>query len=403
MSAVLRTADRLPGRTAAGKAACAVGYVALAWLFGGAAGFALAVLIVVSRWAFALPARYFWIGALGALGAAPIAIIAQGLPGSSVVGPEFGEHHLAAHFLVGASLALAAFAGLLDADRTHWRPPAKRRGAAAGGPAAAGALGPHPAQADLLPRRRTAADRAGYVVRLPWYGVLAVGRRARTIRPTKPTTPRPPEEPRPPKRGAPRAVGFGLTRPGTPTDAGADAPGAGQPPEPGGPVRTEEPDGSAPVPWSNAARTIEPTPVGEPVVEPAAEPPTPGPPSSIPTPVGESTREPDPDVPPEPDSGAFEESRTEVDGGAEPAEALEPLGHAELATEDEPLQQSEPLPPPESLQPPESPPPQERSGSAGPKSPRRRPPPRHASGRRGRRRPPRPRPPGPGSGEPPPR
>ena len=356
MSAVLRTADRLPGRTAAGKAACAVGYVALAWLFGGAAGFALAVLIVVSRWAFALPARYFWIGALGALGAAPIATIAQGLPGSSVVGPEFGEHHLAAHFLVGASLALAAFAGLLDADRTQWRPPAKRRGAAAGGPASAGALGQHPAQADLLPRRRTAADRAGYVVRLPWYGVLAVGRRARTIRPTKPTTPRRPEEPRPPKRGAPRAVGFGLTRPGTPTDAGGDAPGAGQPLEPGGPVRTEEPDGSAPVPWSNAGRTIEPTP-GEPVVEPAAE----------------------------------------------PAEALEPLGDAESATEDEPLQQSELLPPPESLQPPESPPPQERSGSAGPNSPRRRPPPRHASGRRRRRRPPRPRPPGPGSGEPPPR
>jgi hypothetical protein len=105
-------------------------YLALCWLFGGIAGLVVGAIVVVARGAFALPATYFWIGSLAAMAAAPAATIAQGLPGRSVVGPEFGEHHLAAHVLVGVSLALAGFAGLLELDRTHWRRPRGRAAAA---------------------------------------------------------------------------------------------------------------------------------------------------------------------------------------------------------------------------------------------------------------------------------
>jgi len=109
------------------KAACVVAYLAVAWLFGGSIGLAIGIAVVVARWAFGFATSWLWIGSIAALGAACVATFVQGLPTSSVVGPDFGAHHIAAHALVGASLALAAFAGLLEADRTRWRRPRRRR------------------------------------------------------------------------------------------------------------------------------------------------------------------------------------------------------------------------------------------------------------------------------------
>jgi hypothetical protein len=126
-TALGRSARRLPGRGVIAKAACVVAYVALAWLFGGTLGLVVGVAVVLSRWAFGFAASWLWIGSVGALTAACVATIVQGLPSRSVVGPDFGEHHIAAHVLVGVSLALAAFAGLLEADRTRWRRPRRHR------------------------------------------------------------------------------------------------------------------------------------------------------------------------------------------------------------------------------------------------------------------------------------
>jgi hypothetical protein len=249
MSAALRIAsNRLPGRSVAAKVLLALVYVALAWLFGGTAGLVVGVVVVVSRWVFGLPGRWYWIGALAALAAAPVATIAQGLPGSSVVGPEFGEHHLAAHVLVGISLALAAFAGLLETERTHWRPPRGGGFASERQTRRAGAE----MQADLRPPRAGAAAKAGYVVRLPWRGVRAVGRRARAVAPKR--TPKPPAaatkppvapatppvspKPEPPKVTQPaasiKAPGFELPRPAPPgTPSATKSPDPPADPEPG--------------------------------------------------------------------------------------------------------------------------------------------------------------------------
>jgi hypothetical protein len=125
---IRRTARRVRGRWAV----MLVVYLALAWLFGGPVGLAIGLAAVAAWAAFRLRTRDLWIGSLAALAAAPVALIAQGLPKTLVVGPSFGESHLAAHVLVGISMALAAFAGLIELDRT-WPP----------------RLGPH----------RTAADR----------------------------------------------------------------------------------------------------------------------------------------------------------------------------------------------------------------------------------------------------
>jgi len=102
--------------------ALALLYLAAGWLFGDLVGLAIGVAVLVARVAFRLSARDYWIAAVAAMVAAPVATIAQGLPDSAVVGPQFGESHIAAHVLVGVSLSLATFGGLLELDRTRWRP-----------------------------------------------------------------------------------------------------------------------------------------------------------------------------------------------------------------------------------------------------------------------------------------
>ncbi len=240
-TAIGRSARRLPGRGAVAKSACVVGYVALAWLFGGTLGLVIGVAVVAARWAFAFAASWLWIGSIAALTAACVATIVQGLPNSSVVGPDFGEHHIAAHVLVGISLALAAFAGLLEADRTRWRRPRRHRLVAAlaarrgSGVAVAGAAAPSEGvrrgpQTDLRPPDVT-ASRPEQEQLLP--SPSEVPGEVGAV-PTEPTADGPlrATEPRANRRRAGGSRPTGRGRPRRPPPSPPPTPGTEQPPRP---------------------------------------------------------------------------------------------------------------------------------------------------------------------------
>lgn len=232
MSAALeRAARRLPGRSAAAKVVCVAAYLALAWLFGGPVGLAIGIAVVIARWTFGFATGWLWIGAIGALAAACAATFVRGLPTSSVVGPGFGEHHIAAHVLVGTSLALAAFAGLLEADRTRWRPPRRRRLAAAragrrgrGVAVATAAGGPLFDAGQDRPSREEVAGAAPGRPREPDTPSGGAGP-SLDLRPPDPT---PPATARRPRSRAPRATG----RPARGSPAPPRDGGTGQPPRP---------------------------------------------------------------------------------------------------------------------------------------------------------------------------
>ena len=88
-------------------------YVSLMSLFGGRNGVVVA-LVVLAAWRVGVPRPAFWAAAALLMAAAPVALMAQGLPGTPVVGSDFGASHLVAHALVGLSLALAGFAGMWE-------------------------------------------------------------------------------------------------------------------------------------------------------------------------------------------------------------------------------------------------------------------------------------------------
>ena len=89
-----------------------VPYVATAVLFGGWYGLLVAAIVVGCSFVPRLPRWAFWLAAVVFMAAAPVALIAQGLPAGPIAGSDFGTRHLAAHACVGFSLALAAWAGL---------------------------------------------------------------------------------------------------------------------------------------------------------------------------------------------------------------------------------------------------------------------------------------------------
>ena len=91
----------------------AVIYLGLMSLFGGRYG-AVVALVVVAAWRVGVPRPAFWAAAVLLMAAVPVALMAQGLPRTPVVGSDFGTSHLAAHVLVGLSLALAGFAGMWE-------------------------------------------------------------------------------------------------------------------------------------------------------------------------------------------------------------------------------------------------------------------------------------------------
>ncbi len=89
-------------------------FPAATWVFGGWSGLAIGALILAAWWVLAVPRSAFWALAVILMAAAPFALMFQGLPSSAVIGAGFGAKHLIAHTLVGASLALAAFAGTAE-------------------------------------------------------------------------------------------------------------------------------------------------------------------------------------------------------------------------------------------------------------------------------------------------
>jgi hypothetical protein len=108
----------------------AICFLALALFLEGRFGLIAAVAIFVAWWGLALPRRALWGSAVLLLAAAPVVLIIQGLPRSTVAGAGFGVQHMLAHRLVVLSLtiaALAAFADLLDLDMTQRRRPSSRR------------------------------------------------------------------------------------------------------------------------------------------------------------------------------------------------------------------------------------------------------------------------------------
>jgi len=96
------------------RTATAVSFVFLIWLFGGVGGLVAGLFIVALGAGLRLSAGFFWGLAVLLMALAPLAILFGGLPKTPAPGPSFGARHMAAHVLVGLSLASAAWAGLSE-------------------------------------------------------------------------------------------------------------------------------------------------------------------------------------------------------------------------------------------------------------------------------------------------
>ena len=93
------------------QTATVVSFVLLMWMFGGVGGLVAGLVIVALGAGLRLPAGFFWGLAVLLMALAPLAILFGGLPKTPAPGPSFGTRHMAAHALVGLSLASAAWAG----------------------------------------------------------------------------------------------------------------------------------------------------------------------------------------------------------------------------------------------------------------------------------------------------
>ncbi|HEY3208699.1 MAG TPA: hypothetical protein VGL18_02745 [Actinomycetota bacterium] len=98
----------------AGAIALSAGFPAATWLVGGMVGLITGLVIVVLWWGMAPRLWVIWALSVVLLAIAPITVVLQGLPQTSVVGSGFGAEHLLAHRVVSVSLELAAFAGLVE-------------------------------------------------------------------------------------------------------------------------------------------------------------------------------------------------------------------------------------------------------------------------------------------------
>src|SRR5207253_2772393 len=93
------------------RAAGALAFVAVTAFFGGIPG-AVAGVVLAVAWFRGVPTRLFWIGGLAALAAAPLVVLAAGVP--EVVSPNYGRHTIGAHVLVGVGLAAILMAALRE-------------------------------------------------------------------------------------------------------------------------------------------------------------------------------------------------------------------------------------------------------------------------------------------------
>jgi hypothetical protein len=89
-------------------------YLVLTWLFGGAWGLLVGVLIAAPTVLLRLRPAVAWVLSLACLALAPFVLMVEGLPSSHIAGPTFGTTHMGAHALVGISLAAAGWAGVLQ-------------------------------------------------------------------------------------------------------------------------------------------------------------------------------------------------------------------------------------------------------------------------------------------------
>ena len=108
----------------------AVVYLPLAWLFGGPVGLFAGLLFLGARVFLRMPRGLFWGLAVALTLTAPIVLIAQGLPGTAVVGPGFGRSHFAAHVVIGLAMAaagLAALSELIEGPEVRGRDSVRRR------------------------------------------------------------------------------------------------------------------------------------------------------------------------------------------------------------------------------------------------------------------------------------
>jgi hypothetical protein len=110
-----RTSSRRRGRRkVAGGIARTIVYLGLAYLFGGRYGLVAGGGIAAAWWFLAPPRWVFWAASVAMLAAAPITLLAEGVPRTPVVGGDFGAAHTGAHVLVGLAMASAGFAALTD-------------------------------------------------------------------------------------------------------------------------------------------------------------------------------------------------------------------------------------------------------------------------------------------------
>jgi hypothetical protein len=102
-------------RSGWGRAVLAIGFVGLAWFFGGQVGALVGIGLIALRLR-GLGEGFFWgLGAI-AVAASPLLILTQGLP-RAVAGPAFAASHWLAHFAVGVALASLALAACLEVAR----------------------------------------------------------------------------------------------------------------------------------------------------------------------------------------------------------------------------------------------------------------------------------------------
>jgi len=112
------------------RIALALVYPPLAWLFGGPVGLIAGLLFLGARLFLRMPRGVFWGLAVALTLAAPIVLIAQGLPGTAVVGPGFGRSHFSAHVVIGLAMAaagLAALSELIEGPEVRGRDSVRRR------------------------------------------------------------------------------------------------------------------------------------------------------------------------------------------------------------------------------------------------------------------------------------
>lgn len=100
------------------RLALSIGSPAVAWFFAGTFGLVVGIILVASWWALDPPLGMYWAISAAAMALAPVALYAQGLPVSSVVGTRFAATHPVANHVVTASLIVAAFVIVLEPLQT---------------------------------------------------------------------------------------------------------------------------------------------------------------------------------------------------------------------------------------------------------------------------------------------